>query len=151
MGAPALILGGGQLIQGVSSLLSGKSASDAAEENAFYARQNAQAELERGIEEERRVRVQGVKAIGSIRAGYAASGLGSEGSALDVLAETASNIESDASQARKQSELRARSYLQEASQESRRASGARTAGFLGASSKIFEAGGTIAASIKRSG
>lgn len=73
---------------------------------------NAQAKVARqaGAFNAQRIREQGHQALGAMRAGFGKSGLQMEGSPLDILAQSAGDVELDAVAARHQGEVQAATY-----------------------------------------
>lgn len=138
---PLLI--GGTLLNAFGAYKEGEAAYEAHQYNAKVARENAKVARDQGAEEERRVRVQGRKVLGDIRANYGASGI-TGGSALDVLADSAANAEMDALTVRRNSEIRAYQFDQEAEMESRGASSSRTMGRISAAASLLGGAGSIA-------
>jgi hypothetical protein len=83
--------------------------------NATYAERRARDALDRGAEEERRVRQEGAQAKGSQVAGMAAAGLDlGFGSPLDVLTDTTIGIELDSARVRRNANLEADDYDRQA-------------------------------------
>lgn len=83
------------------------------------------------------------KKVGSMQAAYAASGVSVEGSALDVLEESARNAELDRQNILYGGELRAMGSESTAALEKSRASNAMTSGYLSAAGSLFK-GASIA-------
>ncbi|TXG77625.1 hypothetical protein E6Q11_02530 [Candidatus Dojkabacteria bacterium] len=129
----------GQVSQGNAEFAAGQYNADMNQRAADQTRATA-------AEEERRLRIQSRKQLGDIRANYGASGVGLEGSALDVLEESASNAELDALTVRHAGETRARAFEAQANLERFRGRNARTAGYLGAATTLLKFGGGAAAS-----
>lgn len=82
----------------------------AANYNASVKNQQANAAIAQSVEDERRMRINARSQLGGIRAGIGASGITSEGSALEVLQNSASNAELDALTIRHQGEMKAWAY-----------------------------------------
>jgi hypothetical protein len=110
----------------------GEAGASAAEFNASMADRNAALTKQQSAEEERRARVLGRKQLGSIRSTVGASGISMEGSALDVLEESAANAELDALTIRHSGQMRSQNYEAEGRLERAKARNSRTAGYLGA-------------------
>lgn len=89
------------------SLEKGKADKAAAKYNAAVARQNATLARQQAERDAQQVRVQGQKFLGDIQTSYAASGVTMEGSAYDVMAESAANIKMDEMNVKYQGELQA--------------------------------------------
>lgn len=119
-GAIAGVAGG--VVGGVSSYQQGKQQqayynyqAQVAEENAKIAQSNAALERQQGIEEARLQRIKTVQAIGSQQTAMAANGIDvTQGTALDVIEDTAAMGELDALQTRYNYERKAIQYEQQA-------------------------------------
>jgi hypothetical protein len=83
----------GGVMGAIGSLVQGQAAEDAGKYNAKVAQQNAFLARQKAMEEARRLRVAGRKQIGDMRANYGHSGIGIQGSAMDVLMESAAKVE----------------------------------------------------------
>lgn len=86
----------------------------AADYNTAWDLGNAKLSLQEAAEDERRIRVQNKKELGSIRANYGASGITMEGSPLDVMRESAAAAELDALTVRHQGDVKAWAYENQA-------------------------------------
>jgi hypothetical protein len=136
----AAALGGG-VLSAFGSLYQGKAEAAAQEFNARVSENNAEMARVQAAEEERRVRVGGAKAIGDMRANYGASGIvTSESSALDVLEESAMNVELDALTVRYQGHAQALAMKNEAFLARRAGKQANLMGKVGAASALLGAG-----------
>ncbi len=136
----------GPLYSAYSQYTAGESQSKIYERNAQLSEENANQALLLSAQEERRQRIVGAKALGSIKAGFGASGVTMDGSAFDVLAASAAQAELDAMNIRYAGESKRRSYLNEAAAGRFSGSMARTAGRLGAAASVIDSG-TKAASL----
>jgi hypothetical protein len=136
--AAAAIAGGA--MSALSALQQGRAGAMAGEYNARVAEQNAVLAIEQGIEEEKLLRASARRTISSARAGFGASNIAIEGSALDFLQESASNAEQDALNIKYQSELKAYSYRTQAAMERFSGENARTASYMGAAGSLLSAG-----------
>lgn len=125
-------------IQAISSIKQGEAGAEAAEFNARTAEENAILEARKGAEDERQFRISAAKELGDIRAGYAASGVASEGSALDVLEESAKNMELDAQKIKYNSATKVRALNQEAKLSRMRGASSITSGYLGAAGSALK-------------
>jgi hypothetical protein len=135
---------GGGILRSYGTLQEGYANASAAEYNANLAEQSAEVELARGIEIERRVRVQGRKALGDMRANYSASGVTMEGSPLEVLEESAANAELDALNVKYESESKAAMLRNEAGLERYKAKQYRRGAKIGAAAGLLGTAGDIA-------
>ena len=119
-GAIAGVAGG--VVGGISSYQQGKQQqayynyqAQVAEENAKIANSNAALERQQGIEEARLQRIKTAQAIGSQQTAMAANGVDvTQGTALDVIEDTAAMGELDALQTRYNYERKAIQYEQQA-------------------------------------
>jgi len=121
-------------------LQKGYANANAAEFNAAVARQNADLTLQQTIEQERRTRLQSRKAIGQLKTAYSASGVTQEGSALDVLQESAANAELDALTVRHAGEVRRVGFLNEATLQDYAARASIKAGKINAAASLLRSG-----------
>jgi len=119
-GAVAGVAGG--VVSGVSSYQQGKSQeayynyqAQVAEENKKIAQNNAAIERQQGIEEARLQRIKTLQAVGSQQSAMAANGVDvTQGTALDIIEDTAAMGELDALQIETNYEKRALAYDQQA-------------------------------------
>ena len=132
-----ILTGVGTAIEAFSSIDEGESKNKAAQMNADMALQNAQFSRQQAAEEERKFRLVARKHMGSMRAGLAASGLTTEGSALEVLEESAATAELDALTIRHSGEMRAAGYGMEADRQRRLGSMAEENGYMGAGVSVL--------------
>lgn len=132
------------VVGAIGAAQKGEAEAKAAEFNAQNQRTQANMEIQKANEEERRARITGKKQLGKMVAATSASGINLEGSALDVLDESASNVELDALNIRHQGQMRAWSLRQGAELDTMRASSSRQAGTLGAASSLLGTAGTLA-------
>jgi hypothetical protein len=139
MAAAALIFTAlGTAVQFIGANQQGKAAQAAANYNADIADQNAVLTREQTIEQERRARVESRKQLGLMRANYAASGVDIDGSALDVLEESAATAELDALTIRHGGELQEQAYRSEAAFQRFSGKQARKASRYGASGVLLQ-------------
>lgn len=134
---------GGQIFQGVGAANQAAAQYEASQFNAKMARQNAALTRRQTVEEERRVRLYGAKDLGDIRSSYGASGVALEGSALDVLQESARNVERDALNVRHQGEMQAQIYDLEANAAISSGRAARTQGALSVAGTLLGGIGSL--------
>jgi hypothetical protein len=109
--------------------------------NAEIDRQNAQLAIMQSREDERKQRVYGRKALGDIRSGYAASGITMEGSAMDILEESAANAELDALSIRHGGYAKATAYRSQAQMAEYQGAEAMRAGRTKAAATILSTAG----------
>ena len=150
---PALMIASG-LFSAAGSVMQGRAQAKAYEQQARVARQNARLatlqgirELEKGAREEERFRRKARQFHGSQRAALAASGAQISGSLLNVLSDTRSGIEEDATmiryntlQSQYQRDVQAVQFRNEARAASANASNARTAGIFGGLTSLLSTG-----------
>jgi len=113
---------GGSVMGGVSSYQQGKAQeaqynyqAQVAQENAKIAEDNAATERQQGIEEARLQRMKAIQAVGSQQTAMAANGVDvTQGTALDVIEDTAAMGELDALQTSYNYERKALAYEQQA-------------------------------------
>jgi len=126
----------------------GMEAKEASDFNSSLKNSQAIEAIQEGQENERRARIASGKQIGGERAAIAASGIKSEGSALDVLQESASNAELDALTIRHQSQLKAWSYEMGAKADQMEGQSAQTRAGYGVASGLLGGIGSLAGKIK---
>lgn len=134
----------GGLLQGSGEKEQAEAEARAAMFNARIARVNSRLSREKATDDERRLRIIGAKEIGDIRTGYASSGVTSEGSAMEVLRESAGNIELDALTIRYRGDQEAKVYELQARAEDERAGSARRMGKYGMASGLLSGGASLA-------
>lgn len=106
---------------------------DIAKQNATISRQQAASDVGD-------IRRAGRKALGGIRAAYGASGVTLEGSPMDVLEASASQVELDVLRRSYAGELEAMGFKQEAAGYGMAATSARQAGYFQGASNLLLAG-----------
>lgn len=106
-----------EAIGALGAINEGKAGRAAGEYNAQVAENNAVYSRLQATEEERRSRAVARKFIGDMRSSYGASGITLEGTAMDVLSESAANAELDALTIRQGGEARYAAYSNEARME----------------------------------
>lgn len=145
MALPLVLALGGTALSAYGAMEEGRNASEQARINAETAEWNAKLTRAKAKEDERMLRVMARKEIGRMRANYGASGITTEGSALDVLVESAAMAEEDALNIRRSGELQAQAYEREARGNRRLSSRYRTAGNLGAAGALLGGAAKITA------
>lgn len=140
--AAATVIGTG--IQVASMIKQGNAQADAANFNADQAAKNAKLSIAQAAEDERSFRVIARKHIGDVRSAYGASGVTNEGSAQDVLEESAANAELDALKIRHGGLVKAAGFQTDATLSNMRSQYSREGGYwggaaalLGGSAKVF--------------
>lgn len=144
MAAAALAVGG-TLFNAIGSIGEGDAEYEAQQFNQRVANIQAGQIRQQTSEEARRQRVQSQKQLGNIKASYGASGIvSSEGSALDVLQESAANAELDNLMIKHQGEMRARSTEAEGYFAGMRGASAKSRGQMGAVGALLSGGANVA-------
>ena len=144
MAAAAAIIGlAGGIMGAKGTLDEGYAEADAMLYNADQKERNATIAGAQSVEDERKMRIYGRKALGGIRAAYGASGVTTDGSPMDVLQESAANAELDSMNVRykglvEEINLRNSALIDRKNAEDRR-KGAR----LGAAAQVI--GGSVKA------
>jgi hypothetical protein len=138
------LMGAGTLLQAQGIRQQGKAAQQAAAFNATVARQRAEATRSQGRADLVTLDRDARRKIGSARAAYGASGVTMEGSALDVLAQSAWSAELDKQNLLYKTELRALGYEQTGDLEDARGANALSSSRLGAASTLLMGAGKIA-------
>ena len=118
IGAGLVAGAAGGIVGGVSSYQQGKAQqaqynyqAKVNEENAKIAQENANVQRQQGIEEARLQRIKAASTIGAQKTAMAANGVDvSQGTAVDVISDTAAMGELDALQTQYNYEMKARSY-----------------------------------------
>lgn len=141
--APFIMMGMtmlGGIMSAQAAQRQGKAAADAARFNAASAQRNADAARSQAAQDAAAKEREGIKHIGAMRAAYGAAGVTSEGSPLDVLAETAGNLELDRQTILYKGNLRALGYEDEATLDLMAAGNYEKAGDEKATSALLGAG-----------
>lgn len=144
--AAPFLTGGFAALQAVGAIQQGQAAKAAANYNAQVADNNAAMARAQAAENARRQRIMGAKALGSIRAGYGASGVTLEGSPLDVLEESAMNAELDALSIEHAGLVKSLGFQNEAALDRFGGRNAARAGYMGAASALLGGGARMSAS-----
>lgn len=139
-----MLLAAGALAKATGSVMEGDAAESAANRKADADERNAEAIEAQAIQDEMGLRYQFRKIVGHARASFGASGVTMEGSPMEVLRESAANLEHDALNIQNNAYQQARSYRIGAGDT--RAAGANAAanGRFGAVSSLLEGGAKIA-------
>lgn len=104
----AVVAGGALQAKGIMD--DAKAQKEASDYNATLDRQNAELAVEQARNNEIKQRQYSSKVLGQARANYGASGITMEGSAMDVMAESAANAEMDALTIRHEGYLKSAAY-----------------------------------------
>jgi hypothetical protein len=144
MSAGPALKAGGAGIGAYGDLASGYAAAAASDYNAELAENNADITEAKAVEDERKARIIARKSLGSMRANFASSGFTLEGSALDVLQESAANAELDALNIKYAGEAKAAAFRGEAAIERFKAKEQRKGAKIGAASTLLSGGASVA-------
>lgn len=134
-----IVAGISGIAKAAGSVAEGNAARNAGEFNAQIAENNARLSRQQAAEDERVFRVSSRKELGSIRSGYAAGGITSEGSAQDVLEESAANAELDALKIKHGGEVRAKGFEADAELSRAKGEAAQTSATFSAAGSLLEA------------
>lgn len=121
-------------------IMEGEAAEDAANRKAAAGERNAQLIEAQAVQDEMTLRYQYRKIIGQGRASVGASGVTMEGSPMEVLRESAANLEYDALNIQNNAYNQARSYRLGAADDRAAGSNARANSYFGAASSLLEGG-----------
>lgn len=131
-------------MKGYADVAGAGSSAGALEVNAERSRQNAiLAQQEANVAEEQQ-RFYSKQVLGQMRANVGASGIAMDGSALDVLEQSATRAELDALNIRYKGKVQALGYQQDAQFDDMRATNTRAAGKLQASADLIGSFGKMA-------
>jgi len=136
----------GDFIGAAGSFVQAKTDYNAAKYNAALARQNAVFERQSAEAESRQANVQGRKFLGEMRASYGISGVTLEGSAFDVLQESALAVKQDELNIKVAGERRALALEQGATIEEYQGKAARTLGNIRGYAGVAQGGQKVAQS-----
>lgn len=136
----------GDFIGATGSFIQAKTDYNAAKYNAQLARQNATWERQATEEKARQANVQGRQAIGAMRASYGISGVTLEGSAFDVLEQSALAVKQDELNIRVDGARRALALEQGAVLDEYQGKAARMLGNIRGYSQVAQGGQKIAQS-----
>lgn len=128
-------------LQVFSSIMQGQQQQAMANYNAKILDQNAQIERQQTVARESKQRRESNQVLGMQRAAFAQSGAGLDGSAADVMAQSATNAELDAMMIRYEGDLRARGLKEQAKQERFAGKTALTQGYFNAAGSILGGAG----------
>ncbi len=134
----------GGLVGAYGAQKAGAEAEQEAAYNAAVQRQEGQFAVEQAAEDERRQRVQSRYALGGMRANIGANGIQRDGSALDVLQDSASNAEMDALTIRHKGQLAKWAAETNATMEEFKGAQAKEQAKFAAAGQVLGAGGSAA-------
>lgn len=128
------------VVSTVGAIQQGQAASKADKYNAAVASQNAQAATDQANSQLQQQQRNAYKQLGAQKAGYGASGVTSDGSPMDVLADSYTQSELDANTIIYNGKLKAAGYTDQANLDRSNASNASTAGYINGASKALLGG-----------
>lgn len=137
--APLLLLAG-TATQVYGQMQQAAAMENAASFNRATAIQNAQLATQQAAEEERSYRVLARKQLGDMRASYAASGITLDGSAQDILEESAATAEMDALRIKHGGQVKAQGYRNDANLYGMQGRAAREQGYYSAAGTLLGGG-----------
>jgi hypothetical protein len=149
VGAILGLAGGG--LKAYGELEQADAQSRAYDYNANIAEENATQALAISAQNERRQRIQGKKEIGSMVAAYGASGVTTEGSPMEVLADSIANAELDALNVRFSGQSKAINLRNEAAYGRYQAREAKRMARISAAASLLGAGGKSYSQMPSSG
>lgn len=123
--------------QVVSSIMQGQQQAAMHNYNASILNQNARIERQQADAREEAKRRETAMVLGSQRAAFAQAGAGLDGSAADVMLQSATNAELDSMMIRYEGDLRARGLKEQARQERLSGKTAMTQGYFNAAGSIL--------------
>lgn len=125
------------VVSAAGAIQQGNAASKADKYNAAIARQNAQAARDQSQLQLNQQQRDAQKKFGAAKAGYGASGVTSDGSPMDVLADSYTQSELDANTIIYNGKLRSAGYVNQANLDDARAVNDRRAGYISGASKAL--------------
>lgn len=142
--AAAMMMVGGGLLSAYGQLQQGQAAYRAARFNAESSMQNATLSRAQAAEDAKRFKLTIKRQMGDMRANIGASGLTLDGSALDVLEDSAAQADLDARTIVHQGELKAYGFERDAQMQMAQGNSAVRGSYYGAAASILSAGGNVA-------
>jgi hypothetical protein len=141
---PAVIMAASAVIGAVAVVRQGQAAKAASEFNAKMADRNREIAKSQTDALSIQQRRQAIKQLGSMRAGYGASGVTLEGSPLDVLEESVAEAELENQNIHYQGLLKQQGYQADAGLDRANGRNAARIGYLKGASGLLSAAGTVA-------
>lgn len=132
------IAAAGAAVAAASSIQQGKAVKAAASFNEKIARENAAIEHERTLQRRRQLEREHFLRIGAIRQGQGASGGAQEGSVLDILSDTAAQVEIERQDIISRGAIAERSHLNTASLEKAEGEAAYKSSRMAAGSELLK-------------
>lgn len=121
----------------IGKLTEGSANSAADRFNADVANQNSQIVAEQGRQQLAQQQIDAYRKLGAIKAGFGASGVTTDGSPLDVLADSYTQAETDANTIMFNSKIRQAGYQNTAALDTAKAGYDTNAGYMGAASSAL--------------
>lgn len=137
MGMMTALMLGGAALSAYGQVKSGQDKNKAAKFNASIAEQQAESVLQQGTKQANLQRYRGRQLISSQRARYGASGVTASGSPLEVMAQTAEDVEYDALMTEWESKTKAQYYKSGAENSRRAGKKAVTDSYIGAGTTLL--------------
>lgn len=128
-------------VQSVGALSQGSATQRSANYNSRISAYNANVTEQQGQVAEMQQRQETARKIGLLHANFGASGLSSDGSATDILQESAFNAEMDAQNIRYNYSTKAQGYRMQGNLQTMEGKNARTASYLTAASTLLTGAG----------
>lgn len=142
----------GMAVSAMSAISQASQQKNAANYNAQIAEQNATASRQAASANAERQKRSAERQLGSMQAGYSASGVSSsEGSALDILSQSARDAELDYQTILHGGEMQARGYQNTANLERSRAANAMSSGYMSAAGTLIGGAGKAYGGLTSSG
>lgn len=145
------VMAAGTAMQAVGAIHQGNANAAISEYNANVANNSAAIVQQQGAEQERLARISASKQIGMMTASYGASGVTGDGSAEDVIRNSAANAELNALTLKSNTDIKATALKNEASLDYYRANNDRVSGYFNAFAGALGGGGKIAMMSKTGG
>lgn len=131
----------GGALGAVGAIQQGQASKAMADTQSQIAANNAQLVEQQGAINAQRIKIQGEKAAGGIRAASGASGIsGSSGSALDVLQSSITNAHNDALQVKHSADIQAKNYTAQAGMYEQMGDNAVTGSYFNAAGSLLLGG-----------
>jgi hypothetical protein len=131
---------GAAIVSTIGAIQQANSASNADKYNAKVAQQNAQLATQNGQLQLQQQQTDAYRKLGAIKAGSGASGVTTDGSPMDILADSYTQSELDANTIIYNSKIKANGYTNSAELDLSAASDAKTAGYTKAASNALLGG-----------
>lgn len=142
---------GSTIFSAVGSIQQGNAQAKADKYNAAVATQNAQIAKDQAAANLSQQQTDAYRKLGAIKAGYGASGIGTSGSPMDVLADSFTQSELDANTIIYNGKIKAAGYTNTANLDNASAANARSAGYTNAASSLLLGGAKAYGSADKAG